>query len=342
MSIAEPLQSRTLAEPMRRPKHRLPRLMFRSAVATVAVVAALAGWGAAYEAISSVSDAATFPATGRRVDIGGYSLYLDCRGEGAPTIVMDAGLGGTSPDWSLVQPALAATSRVCTYDRAGMGRSQSSPLPRTPAQLADELHTLLVQGGVPGPYVLVGHSLAGKTIRLFAAEHPGEVAGMVLVDARSEYVDARVPQDEADAFGAALETQGLLLTVARRLGLARAFAPALVGGDPLPATTATEMVLQQTTPEAIAATTAEGMARAADDAALTGSSLGALPLVVIAADASLAELPNWQAAQEQMVALSSRGRLVVAAHSAHDVPVEKPAIVIDAVRAVVSDIRAGL
>jgi pimeloyl-ACP methyl ester carboxylesterase len=329
------------AAPARRRKRGLSRLLFRSAVATVAAAAALAGCGAAYEAISSTYDAVTYPATGRLLDIGGYSLYLDCRGEGFPTIVMDAGLGGSSLNWSLVQPALAATSHVCTYDRAGMGRSESSPLPRTPARLADELHTLLARAGVPGPYLLVGHSLAGKTVRLFAGAHPDEVAGMVLVDARSEYVDARVPQAEADAFGAALETQGLLYRIARASGLARAFATALIGAAVLPTATATEMVLQQTTPEAIAATTAEGMARAADDAALAGTSLGALPLVVIAADASLSELPKWQVAQVQMAALSSRGRLVVAGHSGHDVPIERPAVVIDAVRTVVSDIRSG-
>lgn len=320
----------------------LRHLLLRSVAGAAIAVVALAAWGTAYEAVASIGDAAAFPPGGRLIEVGGSRMHLDCRGEGSPTVVLDAGLGGSSLDWSLVQPEVATTSRVCSYDRAGMGRSDSSPLPRDPARLAGELHALLEAAGVPGPYVLVGHSLAGKTVRLFAAAHPDEVAGMVLVDARSEYVDALVSPAEAEGFAAALKTQGLVYSMARRLGVARAFAAQLIGLDTLPNAIATEMVLQKTAAGAIDATTAEGTARADADAALAGTTLGTLPLVVVAADTSLADLPNWQAAQERMAALSSNGKLVVAEHSSHDVQLEKPAIVIDAIRAVVSDVRNEL
>lgn len=317
------------------------RLLLRSAVGVVCGAVALVAWGTLYEAASSAGDASTYPATGRWVEVDGHDLYLECRGEGSPTVVMDAGLGGSSLDWSLVQSDIAAKTRVCSYDRAGMGRSESGPLPRTPARLAGELHTLLEKGGLPGPYVLVGHSLAGKTIRLFAAAHPDEMAGLVLVDARSEYVDGLLPASEAGTFGAALQAQGLLYSVARRIGLARAFAITLVGEDAVPPAIATQMVLQKTEPGAIEATTAEGLARTADDVTLATAMLGSLPLVVIAADASLADLPNWREAQERMAGLSTRGRLVVAAQSSHDVQLNQPTVVVDAIGSVVADVRNG-
>ena len=221
-----------------------------------------------------------------------------------------------------------------------MGWSDASPLPRTPGHIADELHTLLANAGVPGPFVLVGHSLAGKNIRMFAATHPDDVAGMVLVDARSELVDSLTPKAEADAFGAALGLQGTLYGLARRLGVARAFGASLAGAPLLSPAEAEEMVLLQTQTSAIDETTSEGLARAADDAALATASLGSMPLVVIAAAASMAEIPNWSAAQHKMAALSTRGRLVVADHSGHAVQLEDPALVSKAIDDVVTLVRA--
>jgi pimeloyl-ACP methyl ester carboxylesterase len=110
-------------------------------------------------------------------------------------VLLDAGLGGFSLDWSLVQPELAANNRVCAYDRAGYGWSDPGPQPRTPSHIADELHTMLVNAGVQGPYVLAGHSAAGKHVRFYATRYPQDVVGMVLVEARHESVDAnRSPQ----------------------------------------------------------------------------------------------------------------------------------------------------
>ena len=169
--------------PLRRPRRALKRLLI-----AIAGLAALVASGALYEAIASLSDSGS-AVSGQLIDVGGHRLYLDCEGAGSPAIVMDAGLGGSSLDWLLVQPELARSTTVCTYDRAGMGLSDPGPKPRSPGRNADELHRLLEAGGVEGPYVLVGHSLAGKNLRMFAAAHPEEVAGLVLVDARSERID---------------------------------------------------------------------------------------------------------------------------------------------------------
>jgi len=117
-------------------------------------------------------------------DVGGYRLYLRCTGKGDPTVVMDASAGDDSSTWSDVEPSLARVTRVCVYDRAGRGRSEPGPVPRTSQTMVDELTTLLHVAAVPGPYVLVGHSIAGFNLQLLAREDAGDtVVGVVLIDA---------------------------------------------------------------------------------------------------------------------------------------------------------------
>lgn len=299
---------------------------------TTLAVAALSSAGVVYEVLAAAGDAERYPVPGTHVDIGGHSLHISCLGKGRPTVILDAGLGGTSRDWVLVQARLSAHSRVCAYDRAGMGHSDPGPEPRSPARLADELGRLLKTAGVPGPYVLVAHSLSGKSARLLAAAHPEDVAGMVLVDTRSEKIEAATPPDEAEAFAAALRRQAFLLTLARKVGLVRLLG-SMVGGAPdLPPGVATEMALFQTLPQSLQATTSEGLARSLDDAALNGASLGAIPLVVIAAGNSMASIPGWAEAQAELAELSRKGQLVVAEGSSHLVQIDQPEIVINAVR----------
>lgn len=116
-------------------------------------------------------------------DIGGRALYLECTGNGAPTIVMDSGLGNTHTTWAKVVPELRGSNRTCTYDRANIGASDKAPTPRTSADVVADLHLLLEVAGVNPPYVLVGHSFGGLSVRLFASTHPGDVVAVVLVDA---------------------------------------------------------------------------------------------------------------------------------------------------------------
>ena len=119
---------------------------------------------------------------GQLIDVGTHRLHLHCVGQGLPTVVFDAALGGSSLSWTLVHPAVARFTRACTYDRAGFGWSDAGPLPRTAGRIADELHQLLRRGEVPGPYVLVGHSYGGLVMRLMAARHKEDVAGLVLIE----------------------------------------------------------------------------------------------------------------------------------------------------------------
>jgi pimeloyl-ACP methyl ester carboxylesterase len=112
-------------------------------------------------------------------------LYLRCTGERTPTVVMDHSLGegGDSTTWSAVEPSIAHHTRVCVYDRAGVGRSDPGPVPRTSQLMVDELTTLLRVAAVPGPYVVVGHSIAGFNVQVLARQDGGQnVVGVVLID----------------------------------------------------------------------------------------------------------------------------------------------------------------
>lgn len=123
----------------------------------------------------------TYP--GELIDIGSHRLHIHCVGEGSPAIIIDSGIGGFSLEWSRIQNKLSNEFRVCSYDRAGYGWSDPGPTPRTTARISRELHVLLSEANVQGPYILVGHSFGGYNIRYFASEYPDLVAGMVFVDA---------------------------------------------------------------------------------------------------------------------------------------------------------------
>ena len=131
------------------------------------------------------SPSAPIPPPGLLVDVGGWRLHLYCTGEAKssdPTVILEAGTGDFSVEWSLVQPKLATFVRVCSYDRAGTGWSELGPHPRTMHQIVYELHVLLDKAGVRAPYVLVGQSYGGWLVRLYASKYRSEVVGMVLVD----------------------------------------------------------------------------------------------------------------------------------------------------------------
>ncbi len=123
---------------------------------------------------------------GELINIGGRRLHLPCTGTGTPTVVVENGGAAFSFDWELVQPQVAKFTRICTYDRAGYAWSDPGPEFDTFDQAAHDLHLLLVNAGIPGPYVLVGHSLGGMLIRFYQNKYPADVVGMVLVDSSHE------------------------------------------------------------------------------------------------------------------------------------------------------------
>lgn len=135
--------------------------------------------------------AATPPAPGKLVDLDGHKLHVNCTGKGKPTVVIENGLGDFSFDWNLVQTRVASFTRICTYDRADYAWSDPGPKPRTFAQLNLELHDAFTKLGEHGPFLLVGHSYGGAVARNFALTYPNDVAGIVFVDAAHEGL--RVP-----------------------------------------------------------------------------------------------------------------------------------------------------
>jgi pimeloyl-ACP methyl ester carboxylesterase len=150
------------------------------------VVAVFLLLGPATLAQGPASTSPPLPPPGKLIDLGGWRLHLNCTGESRasnPTVILEAGAGDFSVDWSLVQPGVAGVARVCSYDRAGAGWSDLGPRPRTFRQQVWELHTLLTKAGERPPYVLVGHSRGGWLVRIYQSTYPAEVAGMVLVEA---------------------------------------------------------------------------------------------------------------------------------------------------------------
>ena len=159
----------------------------------VLAVLALASIGATYANIAGTRDQAAFAAPGKLYDVGGHRLHLDCHGHGSPTVVLSNGLGGVSAGWARITGPVAATTRVCAYDRAGQGWSDDAASPRDGVQSAEDLHTLLAEAGEHGPYVLVGHSTGGTYAMTYAARYPEQVAGLVLLDSSSPEQFTRMP-----------------------------------------------------------------------------------------------------------------------------------------------------
>lgn len=180
---------------------RLLRLL-TGATAVVVVVALL---GVIYQAGASARDERRHPSPGVLLDVGGRNLHLWCSGSGSPTVVLESGLGGFSHDWSHLQPVIADQTRVCSYDRAGYGWSDSSDEPRGSTKVATDLRALLAEAGEEGPFIIVGHSIGGLHARSFARQYPGEVGAVVLVDSSHENQGLRLtmldPLDEATRSG---------------------------------------------------------------------------------------------------------------------------------------------
>src|ERR671919_816810 len=181
------------------PRRGLGSWIRRGFVWLVAGLLALAVIGAIYQAIATEMDQRTYPAPGKMVDVGTHSLHINCLGEGSPTVILEAANLGMSAHWVRVQQQLAQTTRVCAYDRAGMGWSEMGPEPRDARQISSELHTLLSKAGIEGPYVLVGHSFGGMYMQTYAARYPDEVAGVALVDSSTEPDQFSQPPEAQDS-----------------------------------------------------------------------------------------------------------------------------------------------
>jgi pimeloyl-ACP methyl ester carboxylesterase len=280
---------------------------------------------------------------GKLFDVGGYKMHIDCLGKGSPAVILESGLGDTYFSWHKVQPQIAEFTRVCSYDRAGVGYSDSSRQSRTSEVMAAELHALLHAAGIAPPYILVGHSLGGYTVRLYASLYRNEVAGMVLVDSSHPDQENRFPPELKNMEGTWLR-EAEFLAYTMPFGIPRLMG--LCEDDP-----------PQRAAECNWHAAREGMAElkafseSAAQTAATGS-LGDMPLAVLSHDPDKpsADLPPdlarptndaWEKMQEELAHLSTRGTQTIAKNSAHYVQIDRPDVVIDAVRNVVQQARAA-
>ncbi len=302
-------------------------------VLSLIVVVLLFGFSAMVQAQSS-------PVPTDTVEVEGRQQFISCHGEGSPTIIIDAGMGEWSLHWLGIQSRLAETTRTCVYDRAGYGYSDRSENPRTGEQIIAELHALLTAAEIEPPYLLVGHSLGGVHMRLYAHQYPDEVVGLVLVD--STPLDVELPQElqqlMADSYGqfpqlAALAAQGVMKPEQM----------------PVPAYLPTDLSAQYQQQVATEGffTTLYGEYTALPETMQSmreETDLGDLPLLVIAAhladDTVPAELlpvmeryqsEDWLPAQESLTQLSINSQFIIAEHSHHHIQFDEPDVIVEAV-----------
>lgn len=290
----------------------------------------------------------------------GRRINLYCLGKGSPTVVLDAGWAGGLFSWSGVQGELAKTHKTCALDRAGMGFSDPGPEPRDARAAASDLDATLRAAKIPGPYVLVGHSLGGLNVRLFAARHRNRVAGLVLVDPVSEHQDARMAAAAPRTAG-----QGQAMVAKLRACFDAAKAGRLTAGTPvddrcvgtvrtsLPEAFRTVILAQRRNPGYRRALLSEYENIAgADSRQFEGAdrNLGSLPLIVLTAgdmgqdpqataEESAEITAIWRRMHAETAALSTRGRHRIIPGAGHNIQSDRPEAVIVAVSDVIAMAR---
>ncbi|HWZ98775.1 MAG TPA: alpha/beta hydrolase [Candidatus Dormibacteraeota bacterium] len=309
---------------------------------------------------SALSDPQIPTSTGKLISVGGHKMHLNCTGQGSPTVVVEAGIGDISTDWIFVQTAVSKFTRICTYDRVGYAWSEPGPLPRTYTQVNFDLHELLAAAHEKGPFALVGHSFGGPLVRWYTKLYPTEVAGLLLVDTIHE--DQRIPIMgkatllRGSATGRTIPAPRLALSPD---DLKPQFVPA--GNDPVePPMDKLPLVNQKIDQWAVVQPNLRAMAQSELDwspeslalmaASPQKSSLGARPLIVLTREhggyddnldvpASVLEEERL-ALQKKLVELSTNGtqRILPCGHNMH---IECPDALTDAIHAVVTAIRTG-
>lgn len=295
------------------------------------VLLGLALVGYIYEPMAEAADAKTYPPPGELVDVGGYRLHINCVGTGSPTVVIEAGLGDWSTSWAgYVQPEVAKTTRVCTYDRAGLGWSDANSLPSDAAQFAKELHTLLQNANVPGPYVMVGHSLGGLIVRVFAHDYASEVAGVVLIDSMN-------PKQVTESLSNKLALFSSIEAALARVGVGRLLVklPAIASGAPPNGEAYYPLFVRPGSLQTTANEYRELPASAAAAAAVT--SFGDLPLIVLTA--RLNDNPGWPEWQNELLQLSSNSEHLFAENSGHVIQFDEPDAAVAAILQMVQQVR---
>jgi pimeloyl-ACP methyl ester carboxylesterase len=271
-------------------------------VAPVICGLVLASIGGMVETVALHHDSDAIAMPGHLYDVNGHRLHMNCTGTGSPTVVLNNGTGEISQSWARITPAIAATTRVCAYDRAGQAWSDGAQHPQDSRAIATDLHALLNAAGEHGPYLIVGHSLGGIYGMAFAAQYPNDVAGLVLLDSSTPEQFTTLPDYPSD-YTMIQRTYGILPSIAR-LGVGRLFSSGAFSSLPQPAAGQVRAF----------GTSSRGLENARDDSSTYRVSfreaqalrtLNGKPLVVLTATGSIADTAGWSAAQDKLATLSS-------------------------------------
>jgi len=320
--------------------------------------------GTVYQVIETWRARRRFPPPGRFVRVNERRMHIHVTGEGTPTVVFESGMGASCLSWALVQARVAQFSRAVSYDRAGHGWSDPAHEPRTAQQIAQELHTLLNATGLPGPYVLVGHSFGGYVNLAFAHLYRHEVVGMVLVDSVHPAEWENPTPEQLHMIEMGLRYAWIAAWLAR-LGFVRFCLARLARGSPRLGWAAvstfgvgTAAAVQRIAGEIRKLPTpilpivrelwsrpknfmslGQHVAALAVSAAQAAAvrSLGDLPLVVLSGDHHAAPYTDWQ---RDLAQLSSLGRHLVASDSGHWIHLDDPELVTRAIHEVVTAARS--
>jgi len=319
------------------PAWRIGRRVLRGIGRTLAMlfglIVVLGLVGAVYESAAEAADVRAYPPPGQMVDVGGYRLHINCIGAGSPTVVIESGWGDMSAAWGWVQPEVAKTTRICTYDRAGMGWSEASPEPRVAREYAKELHTLLANAHETGPYVLVGHSMGGFTVLVYAHDYPADVSGLVFVD--SQDLPA---SDGAAPVPAPKPSENSVTSLLARIGLMRLLADPLGAVENLPEGVKQAYTASAVAPRGVQAFTNEGMGMSEGGAqARAVTTLGALPLIVLSRGKD--QDAKHTAAQTSLLQLSTDSQQFFAEQSGHPIMIEQPEAAVAAIVKMVELVR---
>jgi pimeloyl-ACP methyl ester carboxylesterase len=285
----------------------------RGFVWTIVGLLALAVIGAIYQVVATEIDERTYSPPGEMVNVNGHLMHINCVGEGSPTVILEAANLGMSAHWVRVQQQLIKTTRVCAYDRAGMGWSEMGPEPRDARQISSELHALLKGADTEGPYVLVGHSYGGLYARMYAARYPNQVAGVVLVD--SSHPEQFTRSEEGRAMYEQARRMGAFVPWLARLGVIRLtnFYPA---HPDLPPQQRAQIAALNSSTQQMVTTVQEFRATPETNAQVRGTgSPGDLPLAVISAGE---QSPDWLKMQDELAALSSNSTHRVVEEATHE------------------------
>jgi pimeloyl-ACP methyl ester carboxylesterase len=288
------------------------RRVLRVLVAVIAGLLLLGLAGAVSQAVATGNDRRAYPPPGEMINVAGHRLHLHCTGQGSPTVILEAGNLGMSAHWVRIQQEVARVTRVCSYDRAGMGWSEAGPGSRDARRVAVELHTLLSSAGEAPRYVIAGHSYGGLYVLNYAGQYPAEVSGLVLLD--SSHPDQFTRTPEGQAMFRRTSRMGVVVSWLARLGIVRLthFLPA---HPDLPPQQRAEVAAFNSSTGQVATSAKEfGATSATCTQARAMRSLGSKPLAVITASD---QPPDWIEMQKELAGLSSNSTHRIATGTTH-------------------------